>query len=294
MGPLDDLIIQNILRTDSSGKVLQKEDDKIEYKEVFENNSKDAKAKYAKEMAALYNYDGGYLIFGISDSSDLVGLQSFKEPDNADLANDINNYFSPAIRFQSRLVKVNGKDVFVIYVEKRSSIPTVCIKGHQDAVKEATIYWRYSAKSAPINSGDLINLFHSLRGEETKKLTEIAEKDYRAKHKPRIWTNGGGITSSGFGGDERLKISVDNSGEVCYLDNFEIIEGDKVSLTKWHDSIPIQKNAHVQITGILDDKNPRDARFKIKLYYHDQENYKYESVIEWNRMKTKLVETKEL
>jgi len=100
MDPLDDLILESILRTDENGIVLQKEDDKIEYKAIFDNSSKEAKAKYAKELAALHNYDGGYLIFGVDDhTKELIGLNAFQEPDNADLTNDINNYFSPAIRY---------------------------------------------------------------------------------------------------------------------------------------------------------------------------------------------------
>jgi len=75
MGPLDDIILKGILNTDATGNVLQKEDDKIEYKEVFENGSKEAKAKYAKELAALCNYDGGYLFFRVSDDGNIVGLK---------------------------------------------------------------------------------------------------------------------------------------------------------------------------------------------------------------------------
>jgi len=288
MNPLDDLFIQNILRTDTSGKVLQKEDDKIEYKEIFDTSSKDAKAKYAKEMAALYNYEGGYLIFGIDDASNLVGLQSFKEPDNADLANDINNYFSPAIRFQSRLVKVIGRDVFIIYVEKRNSIPTVCIKGHQDTLKEATIYWRYSAKSAPITSGDLISLLNSLKGEDSKELAEIARKDFRSKFKPRLWLNGGSK------GDGEIKFRIENRGEIAHVESFEILESNSKQIfpPTWK-NYPITTENGAQAIVKSSDIHWQQLQFKLAINYRDAEGHKYQGIINYDKGKSEL-DTKEL
>jgi len=287
MGPLDDIILKGILNTDATGNVLQKEDDKIEYKEVFENGSKEAKAKYAKELAALCNYDGGYLFFGVSDDGKLVGLKNFNEPDNAGLVNDINTYFSPAIRFQSKRININEVNVFVIYVEKRTSIPTVCIKGHQDIIKEATIYWRYSAQSAPISSGDLINLLNCLKGENSKELVEIAKKDFRSKFKPRLELNG-----EMKSGDE-VKIRIENRGEIAHVEDFQIVESncEQIFPPTWR-NYSITKENGVQAIVKL-DRQWQEADFKLAINYCDDEGYKYQSIITFKNDRT-TIETTEL
>lgn len=293
MNPLDDIIIKGILRTDIDGKV-QKEDDKIEYKEVFDSSTKEARGKYAKEMAALYNFQGGYLIFGVNDDLEVIGLQGFQEPDNADIANSVNTYFSPAIKFQTRKVEIDGKVVFVIYVEKRKDIPTVCIKSFPSVVQESTIYWRYSAQAAPISSGDLINLLNQLRGEETKELTDIARREYRAKFKPRLWINGGG----GYGGDGSFKIPIDNKGQVGYLDDFEIsncnVEEQDIWFNRFGSSIPMENGRSVQLVGKSHKVHPQQLDFDMLLKYHDEEGFNYETKIEYRRGFARMKETIEL
>lgn len=294
MDALDDVILTSLLRTDASGKVLQPEDDKVEFKEIFDNTSKEAKAKYVKEMAALYNYQGGYLIFGVSNTTlELVGLRGFTPPDNAELVNDLGAYFSPAIRFKTRVFTVVGKAVFVIYVEKRSSVPTICIKSFPGVLNEATIYWRYSAQSAPIRPGDLIDLLKGLEGEETKRLTEIAEKEYKSKFRPRLWLNGGS-----HGGNE-MTIRVENRGEIAHLDGFEVIEKniEQLFLPTWKNH-PIEKDRGVQLqirpSGAGPNINWQHLRFKFALNYHDAEGHKYQEVIEVTNGHAKIIETKEI
>lgn len=290
MGPLDDIILRGILAIDATGKVLQKEDDKIEYKEVFENGSKVAKAKYAKEMAALYNYEGGYLIFGVNDSSELVGLKNFTEPDNALLVNDINNCFSPAIRFHSKKINISGKDVFVIYVEKRNSIPTVCIKGHLDTLKEATIYWRYSAQSAPIAAGDLINLLNSLKGEDSKELAEIALKDLKSKYKPHFSPS----TISHGGGTFEFTLSIINHGDLCYVTSIQLVSGDVVYLTPINRPQLVQAKGSFRIEGRTTTKHLKESVFLMMLEIKDRENFKYRLPIEVNHAKVEFHELEEL
>jgi len=294
MDPLDDLILTGILRTDAHGKVLQQEDDKVEFKEIFDNSSKEAKAKYVKEMAALYNFQGGYLIFGVSDTTlELVGLTGFTPPDNAELVNDLSTYFSPAIRFKTKELVTGGKKVFVVYVEKRSSIPTVCIRPYPNILNESTIYWRYSAQSSPIRPGDLIDLLNSLRGEESKRLTEIAEKDFKSKFKPRLFLNG-----VGHGNDE-VTIRVENRGEIAHVDGFEVLEKniEQLFLPAWK-GYPIEKGRSVQLqirpSGAGPNINWQHLHFKFALKYHDEEGHRYQETIEFKDRHAKIIETREI
>lgn len=224
MDLLSDFILKNILRTGENNIVLQKENDTVEYKLDFDNSSKEAKAKYAKELAALCNYKGGYLIFGIDDSTnELIGLSDFVEPDNADLSNDINSYFSPAINFHSRIIEIEGRELFVIYVEGRESIPTVCIKGHQQELKEGTIYWRYSGQASPIRSGDLINLLNELKGMGNDRLADIEELRLKSQNLPLIQYQ------NGMSGQDNATIHLINNGERGVIKEVIVSAGDVIA-----------------------------------------------------------------
>lgn len=124
------------------------------------------------------------------------------------------------------------------------------------------------------------------------RLADIEEQKLRLMVKPRIWSSGGGYK----GYNRTIHISVDNRGELCYVDDFEIVEGDDISLNKWNTSITLVKDGHIRITGdIIDpEKHPKKVNFKLRLKYHDQENYKYESVIQWIGGATKVLETIDL
>lgn len=285
MDALDDIILRGLLATDEHGVMLTREDDRMEYKESFDNTSKVAKAKYAKEMAALYNYEGGYIVFGVEDSTlRLVGLDNFGTPDNANLVNDINNYFSPSIRFKTKVFSIHGKTTFIIYVDKRKSIPTVCVKGYQEILKESTIYWRYSAKSAPISAGDLIHLLNDLKGENSKELAEVAKRDFRSKFKPRLRTR----TSTSR---EEFGIFIDNDGEDAIVDSFSVtesnIEVDKIFLYRWNQPVAIKKGSYIKITG-NSTISANQLTFKMELKYHDTEQHNYRTTISWERGKSRM------
>jgi len=102
MNPLDNEIIISLLKVDKENNVNQNESEQLEFKEIFDRLNKAAKAKYSKELAAMYNSKGGYLVFGISDENKIIGLKDFQMPDSADLANDINDYFKPTFYIQTR------------------------------------------------------------------------------------------------------------------------------------------------------------------------------------------------
>eukprot|EP01012_Entosiphon_sulcatum_P056899 TRINITY_DN80613_c0_g1_i1.p2 TRINITY_DN80613_c0_g1~~TRINITY_DN80613_c0_g1_i1.p2 ORF type:complete len:292 (+),score=21.65 TRINITY_DN80613_c0_g1_i1:197-1072(+) len=271
MTALDDLFIRNILRTNDNGILYQKEDSRIEFKINFDRNSKEAKAKYLKELAALHNFEGGYLIFGIDDKTgELKGLGNFENIDNADISNDINNYFSPHFHVISRAVTISDKVIFVIYVSKREGIPTVCIKDHQEILKEATIYWRYSGQSSPIEAGDLISLLHSLRGEEVERLVSVKKTELKAQYKPDLRHNG---AQSGM---ESVKVKLENHGATATINSLTIIEGEvKVTIPA---SFPrtIRKEDILLIQISTTDGTVANSKvFTLKLDLEDEVGNKY-------------------
>jgi hypothetical protein len=124
---------------------------------------------------------------------------------------------------------------------------------------------------------------------ELVNLNKLFERRLRMSIKPRIY-----IDSCGTAGHTReVHFNLKNRGELCYYDGYEFIEGDLVEFTEWPNSVTIEKDARIIITGRCLNKHPTDVVFKIKVFYHDQEDFKYESIIEWN-IAARLTETIEL
>lgn len=257
---LSDIILKSILRTNSDNVVLQDENEEIEFKRVYDATSKEAKAKYTKTLASFYNHKGGYLIFGVDNNSkELIGLTDFIQPDNADITNDINTYFSPALSYYTRKVEIEDKTVFVIYVSKRDGIPAVCIKGHQAEITEGIIYKRYNAKTAPIKSGDLINLLHELRGEVMQEVNSVLIADTKAKWKPNFYLSSMKTAHGTF------NIHINNSGESAFVQKIELLEGEFYPPQKYP-NYEIRKGSKL-VVDLRYKSNGLNARIPIKLYF---------------------------
>lgn len=290
MNPLEDIILEGILRTDDKGIVYQKEDTKVEFKEKFDRESKEARAKYTKELAAMHNCEGGYLIFGVNDKTgELKGLEDFKDIDNAIIADDINSYFSPHFKIISRHTKIHGKVVFVIYVFKREGIPTVCIKDHQETLRAATLYWRYSGQSAPIEAGDLINLLHSLRGEEVGELVAVKKTELKMQYKPDLRSNGG---QSGM---DKVKLTLDNHGATAKVSEIVVLDGN-VTATPFG-SLPrtIRKGeSFVFQVSTTDGSVANSKQFSIQINFEDEMKTKYSIVGSYRGASGKFEDAKEV
>jgi hypothetical protein len=124
----------------------------VEYKAWLDTSQPEARAKIARHLAALANHGGGYLIFGIDDTT--------KEPQGptslaAELFGEdaissiIKRYLDP--RFQCRIEHVAHKGVAypVVIVPSHGARPVIAIAdGPQDAkkqpvgIREGTIYFR--------------------------------------------------------------------------------------------------------------------------------------------------------
>lgn len=127
------------------------------------------------------------------------------------------------------------------------------------------------------------------------RLVQLEEQRLRLMVKPRIWINGGGFNGS----TRALHISIENSGEICFLDSITQVPGeewDRLILREWSTPLPIEKNGGLRVRATLFDPNthPREANFRIHLNYHDQGDYNYISVVEWAQGRVQLIETNEL
>ncbi|MEC3966465.1 hypothetical protein [Flagellimonas halotolerans] len=126
-------------------------------------------------------------------------------------------------------------------------------------------------------------------GSGSGALAEIENKRFRLSVKPRLY-----IPNSGYAGySYEIWLNLANRGELCFYDGYEFIEGDEVEFKKWKEPIEIKKDARIELSGKSLVKHPKDLVFKMKIYYHDQEGFEYESIIEW-KGRAKIIETIEL
>lgn len=125
---------------------------------------------------------------------------------------------------------------------------------------------------------------------ELIKLNKLFEKRVRMTVKPHLWTNGSGYN----GTDYTIHIKINNRGEIGFYSGFETLEGDgSFWLQEWNQDIPIKKEEYIQLSGRTSN-HPNQTYFKIKVLYYDRENYKYETIIEWDKGKVRFLETNEL
>jgi predicted HTH transcriptional regulator len=78
--------------------------------------------KIAKEMIALANTKGGYVIFGVDDDKEIIGVES--EKSEAEMINDaVKNYCEPALQYSIDFIELDGKEVIVVSIPESSQKP---------------------------------------------------------------------------------------------------------------------------------------------------------------------------
>lgn len=78
--------------------------------------------KIARGLIAFANTRGGYLIFGVDDDKQIVGVES--EKSEAELVKDAAlNYCEPPIEYQIEFLEVHGKEVVIVSVPESDKKP---------------------------------------------------------------------------------------------------------------------------------------------------------------------------
>ncbi|RXG17987.1 hypothetical protein [Leeuwenhoekiella aestuarii] len=126
-------------------------------------------------------------------------------------------------------------------------------------------------------------------GSGSSELAVLEQKRFRLSVKPRLYINSSGY--AGYSGE--IHIGLNNRGELAYYDGYEFLEGTEIEIQNWKNSVEIPKDGRIQLQGRTLSVHPKNLVFKIKIHYHDQEDFKYESIIEWNKS-AKIIETVEL
>jgi predicted HTH transcriptional regulator len=89
----------------------------IEFKRKFSTPE-----KIAREMIAFANTRGGYILFGVDDDKQIVGVES--EKSEAELIKDAaNNFCEPPVEYELDFLDINGKEVVIASVPESANKP---------------------------------------------------------------------------------------------------------------------------------------------------------------------------
>jgi predicted HTH transcriptional regulator len=78
--------------------------------------------KIAKEMIAFANTKGGYLIIGVDDNKDIVGVESEKS-EAALITDAAETWCEPPVKYSIDYIELNGKEVVVVEIPESDMKP---------------------------------------------------------------------------------------------------------------------------------------------------------------------------
>ncbi len=129
--------------------------------------------KLAKEIAAIANTSGGYLIVGIDDNGKIYGIDS--EKSESDIVEKACTFFiNPPIEPDIEIIAVNDKDVLLLKIEESKIKPHRVIDDDNDD-KNSKVYIRLGEQSVEA-SREMTRLMRQQTLDKPLKLS-IGEKE---------------------------------------------------------------------------------------------------------------------
>lgn len=171
----------------SDGKLTVRESSTLEYKKAF---NKGSVVDYAKTMAAFANNKGGYLIFGVIDTTrEVVGLQSphFDNLKQEEFTETINSYFSPEIIWTCGSLTVDvpndgetralvQKKIGWIYAYESERKPIVALKANSnEKLAAGDVVYRYRARTQRIRPAEMERIIENRIAKERENLLKLFE-----------------------------------------------------------------------------------------------------------------------
>lgn len=156
--------ISELLKLKADGSLYHREAKDLEFKESF---NLAGMAEYLRDFAAFSNHEGGYLVFGITNSPrKLKGLgekakAQFLSIDEEKISGFIAEYFSPYFDWESGSYEDKGKFFGVFYIHKSPQKPVICKKDAGDILKNGAIYYRYAGRTQNIGFSELSGIIEN-------------------------------------------------------------------------------------------------------------------------------------
>jgi hypothetical protein len=136
-------------------KLDENETESIEFKSAINWGSM---AEYARTMAGFSNNRGGYLVFGVDDSTrKIVGVSEdkLKARDPARTTQFLNQHFTPSIRWEQAHITIEGKHIAIMYTWASQMKPVMCQLDSGSTLKSGQVYFRYAGLTEQIRVGEL-------------------------------------------------------------------------------------------------------------------------------------------
>ncbi len=155
------LVSEEILIKIKSKKINSEFED-LDFKEVVTIKDNKSKLELVKDIVSFANTKGGYIIFGVTNNFDWIGLdnRSDLDFDDAKLADLLENYVENQINFISNIIEIENKSFLLLYIYPSNEI--ICFKKDgqyektkwgstkptpQNVFKKSDIYCRRSSRS---------------------------------------------------------------------------------------------------------------------------------------------------
>src|SRR5258708_10096553 len=123
-----------------------------EYKAWLDLSEPQTRAKLARHLAALCNFDGGYVVFGVDDKAKaLLGAAPYDV--RAAITQDaisgiVRRYLAPSFQCEVRLINYQEVDYAIVIVPGHGSTPVIAIAGGPQidgrvvGISQGNIYYR--------------------------------------------------------------------------------------------------------------------------------------------------------
>jgi len=161
-GPTSQTVVLEVLRAakTSDANYAALESRTLELKEQLPVD-KSARCAIAKTIAAYANAGGGYLVFGVRDDREVIGLENPDDfPRICDQITDtMTECFCPAVWWDKNMMEYEGLKLGVIYTHRAPTKPVIAMRDASDIQKSA-VYFRYEGKTQRIEPGDFLQMLH--------------------------------------------------------------------------------------------------------------------------------------
>lgn len=145
--------------------------------------------KIAREMIAFANTKGGYIIFGVDDDKDVVGVESEKEI--AELVKETaEKYCEPPIEYSIEFIEYNSKELVIVAISE-SHIKPHRLQDYLDDIdlNKSVVTIRVNDKSVQA-SKEMVRIFRAQSGNKALVKYEIGQNEKLVfeylKHNERI------------------------------------------------------------------------------------------------------------
>jgi len=160
-------VIEILAKQDENGCLFTRESSIIEYKAKFSFADID---RYSKTMASFANKSGGYIIFGIEDSTrKIVGTdkEKFESIKQEKITDFLLENYDPEVSLEIGGFEFNNLYIGYIYIAEEDNKPVVC-KNNGVSIKNGDIFYRYRAQDRKIRYAELNKIIEGIKVKERK------------------------------------------------------------------------------------------------------------------------------